>query len=55
MEVSDQIHALAALLLRKEPRYPLDRKLDGPQGQNGRGEEKNSQPLQGIEPRSSSS
>jgi hypothetical protein len=31
--------------------YPLDRRLDGPQNRSGRGgEEKNSQPLPGLEP-----
>jgi hypothetical protein len=33
------------------PRYPLDRRLGGPQSRSGRGgEEKNSQPPPGIEP-----
>jgi hypothetical protein len=33
------------------PSYPLERKLDGSQSRSGRGgEEKNSQPLPGIEP-----
>jgi hypothetical protein len=33
------------------PWYPLDRSLGGPQSRSGRGgEEKNSQPLPGIEP-----
>jgi hypothetical protein len=35
----------------KSPWYPLDRRLGGSQGRSGRGgEEKNSQPLPGIEP-----
>jgi hypothetical protein len=35
----------------KSPWYPLDRRLGGPQSRSGRGgEEKNSQPLPGIEP-----
>jgi hypothetical protein len=35
------------------PRYPLYRRLAGPQSQSGRrGEEKNSKPFPGIEPRS---
>jgi hypothetical protein len=39
----------------KSPWYPLDRSLGGPQSRSGRGgEEKNSQPLPGIEPLSSS-
>jgi hypothetical protein len=38
----------------KSPWYPLDRRLAGPQSRSGRdGEEKNSQPPPGIEPRSS--
>jgi hypothetical protein len=36
---------------RKSPWYPLDRTLGGPQSRSGRGgEEKNSQPLPGLEP-----
>jgi hypothetical protein len=36
---------------RKSPLYPLDRRLGGPQNRYGRGgEEKNSQPLPGLEP-----
>jgi hypothetical protein len=35
----------------KGPWYPLDRRLGGPQSQSGcSGEEKNSQPLPGLEP-----
>jgi len=35
----------------KSPWYPLDRRLGGPQSRSGRGgEEKNSQPLPGLEP-----
>jgi hypothetical protein len=35
----------------KSPWYPLDRRLGGPQSRSGRGgEEKNSQPLSGLEP-----
>jgi hypothetical protein len=50
-EVSGQIHAPAALPSGKEPRFPLDRRLGGPQSRSGRGgEEKNSQPPPGIEP-----
>jgi hypothetical protein len=45
MEVSGQLHALPTLPQRKEPCYPLDRRL------GGRGsEEKNSQRLPGLEP-----
>jgi hypothetical protein len=50
-----QYHAAAALPPRKEPRYPLDRKLRRPQSRSGRcGEKKNLLPLPGIEPRQSS-
>jgi hypothetical protein len=36
---------------RKNPRYPLDRRLGGPRSRSGcSGEEKNSQPPPGIEP-----
>jgi hypothetical protein len=39
--VSGQIHAPAILPPGKEPLYPLDRRLGGPQSQSGRfGEEK---------------
>jgi hypothetical protein len=35
----------------KSPWYTVDGRLDGPQSQSGRGgEEKNSQPLPGLEP-----
>jgi hypothetical protein len=35
----------------KKPWHPLDRRLGGPQSRSGRGgEEKNSQPLPGLEP-----
>jgi hypothetical protein len=40
-------------LYRQEdiPWYPLDRRLGGPQNRSGRGgEERNSQPLPGLEP-----
>jgi hypothetical protein len=49
MEASGQIHVPAAL----PPGNPLDRRLGGPQSRPERGIEKNSQPLPGIEPRSS--
>jgi hypothetical protein len=50
-EVSDQLHAPAALFPGKEPWYPLDRRLGGSQSRSGRGgEEKNFQPPPGIEP-----
>jgi hypothetical protein len=52
MEVSDQLHAPAALPPGKEPLVSLDRKLGGPQSRSGRGgEEKNSQHPPGIEPK----
>jgi hypothetical protein len=39
--VSGQLHAPSALPLGKSPRYPLDRRLGGPQSRSGRrGEEK---------------
>jgi hypothetical protein len=39
--VTGQLHATAALPPGKSPRYPLDRKLGGPQNRSGRrGEEK---------------
>jgi hypothetical protein len=50
MEVSDQHHAPAALPPGKEPQYPLDRRLGGPQSQSGHGgEEKNSTYVHSIE------
>jgi len=43
MEVSGQLHTPAALPPVKDPSYPLDRSLGGPQSRSGRGgEEKNS-------------
>jgi hypothetical protein len=54
MEVSSQLYAPAALFPGEEPRYPSDRRLGGPQSRYGRGvKEKNSQPREGLEPRSS--
>jgi hypothetical protein len=53
MEVSGQLHAPAALPPGKAPRYPMDRRLGGPQSWSGRrGVEKNLA-LPGIEPRPS--
>jgi hypothetical protein len=50
MEVSGQIHAPAALPPGKDPRYPLYKRLDGPQSQSRRGgDEENPHPLPGIE------
>jgi hypothetical protein len=49
--VSGQLHAAAALPQGKSPWYPLDRRLGCPQSRSGcGGEERNSQPLQGLEP-----
>jgi len=42
MEISGQIHAPAALFAGKNTRYPLYRRLDGPQNQSGRFEENKS-------------
>jgi hypothetical protein len=53
MEVSGQLHATPRplYLQGKSTWRPLDRRLGGPQGRFGRGgEEKNSQPLTGLEP-----
>jgi hypothetical protein len=52
MVVSGQRHAPAALYPRgKDPRYPLDRRLGGPQSRSERrGQKKNSLPLSRIEP-----
>jgi hypothetical protein len=51
MEVSGQLYAQAGLPQGKSPWYPLDKKLSGPQSRAGHGdEEKNSQPLPGLEP-----
>jgi hypothetical protein len=50
MEVSSQLHAPAALPPGKDPWYPLDWRLGGPQSRSGRdGEEENSQPPPEIE------
>jgi hypothetical protein len=52
MEVSGQLHAQVALFQnKKSPSYPLDRTTGGHQSPFWRGgEEKNSQPLPGLEP-----
>jgi hypothetical protein len=39
MEVSSELHAPATLSPGKEPRYPLDRRLGGPQSRSGDGDE----------------
>jgi hypothetical protein len=50
MEVNGQLHAPVALPQGKNPSYPLDKKLGGPQSPSGLGgEEKNCQPLPGLE------
>jgi hypothetical protein len=50
MDVSGQLHALTPLHRGKEPLVPLNRRLGGLQSRSGRsGEEKNSQPLPGLE------
>jgi len=53
MELSCQLHDQVTLPHPpvKEPQYPLDRRLGWRSERSG--EEKNSQPLPGIEPRSS--
>jgi hypothetical protein len=51
MEVSFQLHASATFPQGKSPLYPLERRLGGRQSRSERGsEEKNSQPLPGLEP-----
>jgi hypothetical protein len=51
MELSGQLHAPATLSLGKEPQYPLDRRLGGPQGRYGHyGEEKNFAPAENGTP-----
>jgi hypothetical protein len=51
MDMSGQLHAPAALPPEKDPRYPLDRRVGGPQSRSGRGgEKKNSEPPPGIKP-----
>jgi hypothetical protein len=37
MEVSGQLHAAAALPPEKQPPYPLDWRMCGPQSRSGRG------------------
>jgi hypothetical protein len=50
MEVSSQLHAPAALPPGKEPLVPFGQRLGGPQSRFGcGGEEKNCQPLPGLE------
>jgi hypothetical protein len=55
MEMSIQLHASAALIRGKSPRYPLNRRLGGPQSRSGDcGVNKNCLSVPGIEPRPSS-
>jgi hypothetical protein len=49
MRVGGQFHAPAALPPGKETRYPLYRKLGGPQGRSGR--VRKISPLPGMDPR----
>jgi hypothetical protein len=52
MEVSGKLHTLATFTHRREPRYPLNRRLAGLQTQSGHfGEEKNLLILLGFKPR----
>jgi len=50
MEVSGQLHSLAALPWGKSPQYLLDRRHGGPQGQSVYSGGDNLQPLPGIKP-----
>jgi hypothetical protein len=54
-QVSGQLHAPAALPPGNHPRYPLERRLGGPQSRSGRCGEENNLALSGIEPWPSSS
>jgi hypothetical protein len=49
MEMSGQLHGPAALPQWKSTGYLLDRRLGEPQSRSGRGDEKNSQPIPGLE------
>jgi len=42
MEVSGQLHTLTTLPLGRSPRYPLNRRLAGPQSSPGCGDEEKS-------------
>jgi hypothetical protein len=50
MEVSGQLHDLVALPPGIEPRYPLNRRLGGPQKRSGRGGEDSSCPCRNSNP-----
>jgi hypothetical protein len=45
MAMSGQIHTPAALPSGKEPRYPVDRRLDGPRSRSERGGEEKKCPF----------
>jgi hypothetical protein len=49
MEVSGKLHAPAVLTAGKRTCYPLNTRLSGPQSLSGSGDERNSQPLPGLE------
>jgi hypothetical protein len=49
MEVSDELHASAALPRGKSPQYPLYRRLGGPQSRSGRLEEEKILDTTGLE------
>jgi hypothetical protein len=54
MELSRQLHVPTALPPEKDPRYPLDRRLGGPQSLSGRrGEDKILDPTETRTPDSS--
>jgi hypothetical protein len=53
MEMSGQLHSSAVYSLGKSPRYPLERRLGGPQSSLDAVEKRKILPLPGIEPLSS--
>jgi hypothetical protein len=50
MELSGWLHAPTAISRRKEPRYPLARRLGGSQSRSGRGADEKESSLPGIQP-----
>jgi hypothetical protein len=50
LDVSGQLHTLAALSRGERARYPLDRRLGGPQNRSGRYEEEIHLALPEIDP-----
>jgi hypothetical protein len=54
MKVNGRLHTLVALPPGKEPRYPSDRRLGGPQSQSGHCEEEENLAVPGTEPGPSS-